>query len=226
MRPRGAKFPTVVCEAGWSETHEELREDAQLWLLHTGGQTKVVIVLSFSENNANSPLQAANEESEDEEQTVVEGINESTNLNDLEEKLIELNQRRKLGQPLVGSLEATLYVYRAAEDSSDITESFSATVLPPSPAETGVSKEFGLTMGDLLGDAVPEDQDPGDLIMFSLEGLQEFVLTSIPETEQIRAAVRAERLMIEAGVREKKDTYGQAKRQAKRRQLNFPGEEK
>lgn len=226
MWPCDAEFPTVVCEAGWAETHEELREDARLWLLHTGGQTKVVIVLSFSENNANSPLQAANEESEDEEQTVVEGINESTNLNDLARKLTELNRDRKLRQPLVGSLEATLYVYRATEDSSDITESFRATVLPRPPAETGVPKEFGLTMEDLLGDAVPEDQDPGDLIMFSLEGLQRFVSASIPRTDRIRAFDRAKRLMVEAGVWEEKVTFGQAKREAKRRRLNPPGEKK
>ena len=199
MWPCGAEFPTVVCEAGWSEMHEELREGARLWLLHTGGQTKVVIVLSFSENSAESPMQAANGQSKDKEQTVVEGINESTNLNDLAKKLIELNRQRKLGQPLVGSLEATLYVYRAAEDSSDIIESFSATVLPPPLADAEVPREFGLTMEDLLGDAVPKDQDPGDLIMFSLEGLQEFVLISIPRTERIRAIGRAKILMVEAG---------------------------
>ena len=61
----------------------------------------------------------------------MEGIDEKTNLNELTKKLLELNQKGKLGLPLVGSLEATLFLYRAAEGSNDITETFRATILPP-----------------------------------------------------------------------------------------------
>ncbi|PUU75064.1 hypothetical protein B9Z19DRAFT_1131954 [Tuber borchii] len=43
------KFPRIVCESGWSERHAELMEDARLWLLHTAGQTRLVIILSFTE---------------------------------------------------------------------------------------------------------------------------------------------------------------------------------
>ncbi|CUS13745.1 unnamed protein product [Tuber aestivum] len=49
VRLRGARFPAVVCEAGWSETREQLIDDGRLWLLHTGGEPKIVIVVSFTE---------------------------------------------------------------------------------------------------------------------------------------------------------------------------------
>lgn len=105
--PHDSQFPTIVCEAGWAETEEELREDARLWLQHTGGQTKVVIVVSFSEKrNRPSALQAqaANggesgdgEESGDEERATVEGINEKTNLNELTKKITRAQPERKAG---------------------------------------------------------------------------------------------------------------------------------
>ena len=44
-------FPTVVCEAGWSEDHLTLMDDVRLWLLHTGGQTRLVVVISFKESH-------------------------------------------------------------------------------------------------------------------------------------------------------------------------------
>jgi len=43
------EFPAIVCEAGWSETLKQLMDDVRLWLLHTRGETKVVIMLSFTE---------------------------------------------------------------------------------------------------------------------------------------------------------------------------------
>ncbi|KAG0642793.1 hypothetical protein HOY80DRAFT_1134285 [Tuber brumale] len=46
---RGGRFPTVVCEVGWVESFEDLVQDARLWLLHTNGETKIVIVLAFAE---------------------------------------------------------------------------------------------------------------------------------------------------------------------------------
>lgn len=45
----GYDFPTVVCESGWAEKMDDLKRDASLWLLHTDGQTAVVLVLAFTE---------------------------------------------------------------------------------------------------------------------------------------------------------------------------------
>ena len=51
MKLLGASFLTVVYKAGWNEKHTALMDDAHLWLLHTEGQTCVVIVVSFIESN-------------------------------------------------------------------------------------------------------------------------------------------------------------------------------
>ena len=143
----------------------------------------------------------------------------STNYKGLVKMLLDLNRQGKLEQPLVGSLKATVYIYRASEDGKDIMESFRATVLPPPPAGEG-PKEFGVTMGELLGDSVPEGQDPADAIMFDLEGLEDFITRSIPGTERLRACCRAKKLMIAAGVWEEKETFSQSKR---RRRLDREG---
>ncbi|KAG0137907.1 hypothetical protein HOY82DRAFT_535235 [Tuber indicum] len=58
----GTDFPTVVCEAGWSERFEALLDDAQLWLLHTSGQTRAVILVSFTESYAGSSPGLGNNE--------------------------------------------------------------------------------------------------------------------------------------------------------------------
>jgi len=41
----------VVCETGWSEKHDALMDDARLWLLYTNGQTRLVIVVAFTEGD-------------------------------------------------------------------------------------------------------------------------------------------------------------------------------
>ncbi|RPB02594.1 hypothetical protein L873DRAFT_418813 [Choiromyces venosus 120613-1] len=224
----GAEFPSVVCEAGWAEGHEELMNDARLWLLHTDGQTRIVLVVSFTENTLKHSLQAANEEPEEEvrphgstseEETVVDSIDGATNLNDLANNLMDLNRRDKLRQPLVGNLSATLHVYRANEDGRDIVQSFEATLLPQPVVDGGGPKEFGITMEELLGDSVPEGQDPGDRIMFCLENLRDFIRRSIPDTERVRATRRAKKLLRMAGVWEEEETFAQSKRRCR----NPPG---
>jgi len=58
-----ADFPTIVCEAGWSEDHLALMDDVRLWLLHTGGQTRLVIVISFTESYKKSTSEVENNRS-------------------------------------------------------------------------------------------------------------------------------------------------------------------
>ncbi|KAG0636817.1 hypothetical protein HOY80DRAFT_1024191 [Tuber brumale] len=55
-----ADFPTIVCEAGWSEDHLALMDDVKLWLLHTRGQTRLVIVISFTESHKTSTSEVEN----------------------------------------------------------------------------------------------------------------------------------------------------------------------
>lgn len=40
----GDDYPSVVCETGWLEKMADLRDDAELWLLGSSGQTKVVVL--------------------------------------------------------------------------------------------------------------------------------------------------------------------------------------
>jgi hypothetical protein len=47
MRPRAADWPTIVIEAGWSESLTKLREDARRWLEGSRGQVKIVLLISI-----------------------------------------------------------------------------------------------------------------------------------------------------------------------------------
>ena len=49
-----ADFPAVVCKSGWSEKHAALEDDARLWLLYTDRQTRLVIIVEFTEHDTNS----------------------------------------------------------------------------------------------------------------------------------------------------------------------------
>lgn len=50
----GDGYPRVVFEAGWTESAPDLADDAEQWLVKTGGRTRVVVVLLFVEKD--SPL--------------------------------------------------------------------------------------------------------------------------------------------------------------------------
>ena len=47
MRPRGADWPTIVLESGWSESLTKLRQDAHIWLEDSGGDVKIVLLFSI-----------------------------------------------------------------------------------------------------------------------------------------------------------------------------------
>ncbi|KAG0137950.1 hypothetical protein HOY82DRAFT_645060 [Tuber indicum] len=250
----GADFPTVVCEAGWSERFEALLDDARLWLLHTSGQTRAVILVSFMESYAGSSPELGNNKPKvekdipemgegttvmgvendelggggekdaeepvalSEEQMVVESIDDTTGYHALAARLLDLNCQGKLKEPLVGTLGATVHVYKACQDGKEIMESFMATLLLPlegdlEPPEGNLEKEersgFGVELVDLLGDNVPMGHDPKNKGMFSLKELEKFVGTSLPETEKIRLYAQAVKLLRAAGQWEERETWAQ-----------------
>jgi len=224
VKLHGAKFPVVVCEAGWAETLEELMDDARLWLLNTRGQTKIVIVLCFIENHMRKETDLGSDVSEDgianerrktDEQILIESIDESTKQDDLADKLTDLNRQDKLQTPLIGELAASLHVYCASEDTKDISELFAATILPPLPANSEEAREFQITMQDIFGKNIPAELKAKDAIIFSLPVLEELVTQSLPDTEWYRANRRAEKLMKEAGIWEECETFTQHKRRRK-----------
>ncbi|RMZ81791.1 hypothetical protein DV738_g2048, partial [Chaetothyriales sp. CBS 135597] len=47
-RPRPLDWPTLVIEAGWSESRSRLRVDARIWLENSGGEVKIVLLISPS----------------------------------------------------------------------------------------------------------------------------------------------------------------------------------
>jgi hypothetical protein len=47
LRPREADWPTIVIESGWSESLTRLRRDARIWLEKSGGDVKIVLLLSI-----------------------------------------------------------------------------------------------------------------------------------------------------------------------------------
>ncbi|KAG0126291.1 hypothetical protein HOY82DRAFT_615489 [Tuber indicum] len=105
--PEG-RFPTVICEAGWAESLEDLMQDARLWLLHTDGETRIVIVISFMEKNLRTAVAF---ESLDPscESTVDTADSKQT------QQLFDLNQQSKLQHPLLRKILATLHIYKACE---------------------------------------------------------------------------------------------------------------
>ena len=47
IRPRKADCPTIVIEAGWSESLRKLRMDAHFWLEDSGGAVQIVLLFSI-----------------------------------------------------------------------------------------------------------------------------------------------------------------------------------
>ena len=254
----------VVCEAGWAETLEDLKTDAKLWLLHTGGQTKIVIVICFTETHTKDetdPTSKADPTSETDppsetdstnetdptsktdptseidptseasegvtgtgggqvgvrvgERALIKSINESTKQDDLADELLELNEHGELGMPLIGKLQASLYVYCANEDYKDITAVFSTAILPPPPADSVAPCLFQITMKDIFGEDVPKDMKPTDPITFSLPVLREIIADTLPDTAWYRANRRAKKLLKETGLLGECETFAQRKRRRK-----------
>src|SRR5277367_3556778 len=47
IRPLDTDWPTIVIESGWSESLTKLREDARRWLENSGGEVKIVLLISI-----------------------------------------------------------------------------------------------------------------------------------------------------------------------------------
>ncbi|PUU75338.1 hypothetical protein B9Z19DRAFT_1131471 [Tuber borchii] len=198
VRVAGGEFPTIVCEAGYSESEEVLLEDARLWLLQTAGQTKIVIILAFTEvmpkggqvaQDGDTPAG----ETQDGGQTFIPKINKETSVIDLAKQLFELNKEGKLAKPLVGNLTAKLSLYKASKTGEEIVEDFSTT--------------------KKCWEAPPPDGHAGDdKITFSIPSLLKYIERSIPYTELFRATHRAKKLRSKVDGLEEEQTFAKSKR--------------
>ncbi|KAG0134135.1 hypothetical protein HOY82DRAFT_537709 [Tuber indicum] len=164
----------------------------RLWLLYTGGATRVVIVVCMREiiatqgvfcdmekrHTSDTEEMAGNthnlgthnmdgssvEETADDgralgihdsggssvEETVGDGP--ALGIDDTEaKKLLELNRNGKLKRLLLGGQKATIRLYRAAKDNTNIVEIFMATLLPQPPSDSPGPSKFSILLHDILG---------------------------------------------------------------------------
>lgn len=212
-------FPSVVVESGWAESMEDLVKDARLWLLGTGGATKVCIVVHFLEERAarvpkpesdddddddDSPSPASDETASacfvvddtrpvdpfPEETALLASITRTTPLNSISRDILALHRLQKLSQPLLRPFTASFHVYRANTTFTGILEVCTLTVLPAPPSPA--DQVFELSLKDLYGDApVPEGVDPEKKIRFEMEELREDIADQVPAMEKMRADARA-----------------------------------
>lgn len=202
MPATGTQFPSVVAEAGWTEDMNQLISDAKLWLLGTSFQTKVVILVAFSEDHpASSP--------DNDEDALESSVDSSTEVELLANSILELHRRNALARPLLGSIAATIHVYRLDETHA-LTQTFSASVLPPAAAE---EPSFSLTMQDIFGtDPVPPPLDPGREIVFEMDKFRTVILQQVPRMERHRSIARAVGMLERNGFAEEKETFAALKR--------------
>lgn len=176
-------FPSVVVESGWAESMEDLVKDARLWLLGTGGATKVCIVVHFLEERAarvpkpesdddnDSPAAASDDEDGDtvsasteatdpgpvdpfpEETALLASITSTTPLNTISSDLLALHRLQQLSQPLLRQFTASFHVYRANATLTGIRKVCTLTVLPAPLPDADSNQTFELSLQDLYGDA-------------------------------------------------------------------------
>ncbi|KAG0132934.1 hypothetical protein HOY82DRAFT_538486 [Tuber indicum] len=206
VKPIRSEFPTIVCEAGWSEKLEDLMADAYLWLLHTEGITKLVI--NVADTDDSKPLDPA--------LSVVPSVLDRVRTME-DENVSSLDGLGGLRQSLtiwrgVGDLKVTIHLYQECENWADIRETVSATIIPAPSLESEVPKEFKITFTDIFRDYIPVGVEPTNNIIFSLAELRKFVTRSLQDTEQVRATHRVKQLLKEAGEWEETDTFTQHER--------------
>lgn len=225
-------FPSVVVEVGWAESMENLMDDARLWLLGTARQTKVVIIVKFTEesrdhasaSSSSSEIDGDDTDREEipeptEESILLATVNKTTRFSVLAEAILDLHLRGALAKPLLGHITATFHVFRCtAEDT--VYEDFTTTVLPaPVPsAENDQPQTYGLTLADLYGDSpVPAGEDPDQRFLMDMDDFRRDIAFQIPEMEEKRSLDRAKAILEGGGYWENKPTFAGAKKAKRKR---------
>lgn len=153
-----------------------------------------------------------------EEQDLLGAICATTKYHDLADSLLDLHRRGRLSKPLLGTVTATLHLFRLNPACDAIEETFTATVLP---ATVAAPAEFTLTLTDLLGPLVTatNNLNPDEEVLFPLTRLRKVISDQIPPQEKRRSRARAEALMKECGVWDEEElTFAQMKRMKRKRE--------
>lgn len=228
---------------------DDLRRDAELWLLHTDGQTAVVLVLAFTESFGDDgdtaltagvpdPPAAVVEPDTNQEASQATSDPESSETSDspTEESLLlsritDATTPRALAADLLDlhrrhqlskPLLGRIHATMHvfhANDSLTAIEESYTAVLLPAPADMQ-QQAFTLTMFDLLGDlAEDEGIDPDEEVVFPLDALREVVREQIPKMERMTSADRAASVLKGLGLWQEVETFAQYKRSRKRRRI-------
>lgn len=133
-----------------------------------------------------------------EEESLLDSIDGATSFRTLYHGILALHCRGNLQKPLLGRIDATIHLFRANDDKTDIIQFFTTTLLPPQDEPTN----FMLTIEDLLRRGVAEEQglDPDEVVQFELEKMRMVVAKQIPKQELARARDRAKAAMKKQGV--------------------------
>jgi len=137
VQMKGQIFPSIVMEAGWSESERDLLADARLWLWGTEPPVRFVILIEHVETKV---LRDDRREDQKEERRFTESEKEErladgrlielaetpANNEKLErawrEQLLQLHHDEKLMKPLLGTVQSTLSIYRRATNADDETK--------------------------------------------------------------------------------------------------------
>lgn len=191
---------------------EDLIEDARFWLLGTDGQTKIAIIVNFTESY-DGLLPLPSQPGEETEESVIAAVNVETHQLQLSKKLIALHYRGVLAKPLIGTVGATFHVFHRTGDD-DIEEVFMTTVLPaPVPGATDAPPQtYALTLADLHGDCpIPDGEDPNQEFILDMEDFRVNIRRQTVYTVKGRGLDRAKEILIEKRIWAFNPTYAQDK---------------
>lgn len=219
-------------------------DDARLWLLGTSGQTKVIIIVKFTEDkrglfpqissasSTNGSIDTEDDDTGDtdpdadadaddvpqptEEGCLLSSINSTTGFSALAASILELHLRKALVVPLLGSITATFHVFRRTADT--IYEEFATPVLPAPDADGDQVQSYSLTLADLYGDnPLPAGEDPDYRFVMDMEDFRRDIAYQIPDMEEKRSLDRAEAILKKRGLWQGKATFAVAKKTKRKR---------
>lgn len=223
-------FPSVIVEVGWAESMENLMDDARLWLLGTARQTKVVIVVKFTEASHDDPPSSSSDSNADdtdgdvipestEESILLATVTKATRFSVLAESLLDLHRRGALSKPLLGHITATLHVFRCSP-ANIIYEDFTTTVLPAPEmdADNTQPQTYALTLTDLYGDCpVPAGENRDQRFIMDMDDFRRDIAFQVPKMEKKRSMDRAKAFLEGSGFWESKATFAGAKMAKRKR---------
>lgn len=222
-------FPSVVVEVGWAEGMEDLMEDARLWLLGTARQTKIVIVVKFTEATPDAvPSSSSSSETNvdeadgdaipvSEESILLAAVNKTTRFSVLAGAILDLHLRNALAKPLLGEISATFHVFRRSTAEDTIYEDFTTTVLP-APDRDSQPQTYELTLADLYGDSpVSTGADPHQRFTMDMDDFRRDIAYQIPEMEVKRSLDRAKAVLEGEGYWEGRATFEGVKKAKRKR---------